>query len=606
MSEDANAAMQNARAQAWRRLARERQGNAHRRSAFCALAGLIAALLFGSLAALAWCALVGVVYLIDLKIWRWAENATASQPQANLYGWVFFQALTACGLGPILWFEGGENGKIVAAYYLAAGVFNALVTFKGHGKLLAIGLGTPIVLLSALPIIDFLAAGGGDAALLVPLLGAVVLGLFCLSMWRALSSGEEARIAEHSEALANRVKADEEAEEHGRLLGMVERELRAPLQALSIAMAKLTTLEVSEKARVDLRAAQDAAEVLNLAVGDLSTLSTLQAGGLRTSPSRTEPRALAAALSDAWRAQAHAKWIELFVDVSPAVPEAVELDARRISQVLHQLLANAIRFTRQGGVRLRVDAAQGRDGDGLWIAFTVSDTGPGMEPARLAEVLAPGRRVGLAAKRGFGLGTAISATVAEAMGGRLTGRSVTGQGTAFSLVVPTRALEPGEHPEDSASDAQAFKKPLSILVVDDHAATRRLATVFLSETAAQVAIASSGSQALEMMAEQTFDIVLTDLLMPGMDGYAFAARMRKLGERCRGVGLVAYSADTGAWDIGRAADAGIDGFVAKPFTPSSLLTEIARVAALKATLHNVCGEPPRVGSTTGAALPRSA
>jgi CheY-like chemotaxis protein len=273
--------------------------------------------------------------------------------------------------------------------------------------------------------------------------------------------------------------------------------------------------------------------------------------------------------------------LELFVDVNPATPEAVALDAKRVSQVLHQLLANAVRFTRQGGVRLQVDAAPGRDGQGVWIAFSVSDTGPGVDAERLAEVLAPGDRVARAATRGYGLGTAISACVAEALGGRLTARSAAGQGTAFSLVIPTRALAPGEQPENEGLAQKRSQKPLSILVVDDHAATRRLASVFLAETAAKVTTASNGRHALEVWAKEPFDVVLTDLMMPDMDGFALASALRAQGEAGARVPIVAFSAEGALWDTARAQAAGLDGFVSKPLTPSSLFKEIERAVALR-------------------------
>jgi CheY-like chemotaxis protein len=190
------------------------------------------------------------------------------------------------------------------------------------------------------------------------------------------------------------------------------------------------------------------------------------------------------------------------------------------------------------------------------------------------------------------------------MGGRLTARSVTGQGSSFSLIIPTRALAQGEDPQVAAAAPAAQRKPLSILVVDDHAATRRLAAVFLSEAASHVATASSGDQALAMLAQERFDVVLTDLLMPQMDGYALAGAIRALGPQAGGgVPVVAYSAESAAWDTGRAQSLGIMGFVAKPFTPSSLFGALASAfAAAQAEDDQDCGAPPRGGTAAGEGL----
>ncbi len=583
MSETATAAVLDTRLRAWRRLAQDRVENAPKRTLFCIAAGMIASLLFQSSFALVWCGVVGAAYLVDVKVWSWAQTRVSAGPTRGLELWVFVQALVACGLGPVLWFEGGNPGKVVAAYFLAAGVFNALATFKTDVRLLAVALSAPTAVLIAMPILDYFASPASvrEMTVLIPLLGALVLAFFCMSIWRGLSAHEETWIAEQFEALAQKARADKEMDAREQLLGMVERELRAPLQALRAATRKLVLLPVGDGVRPYVRTAHDAGEVLNLIVGDLAALSSLQAGGLRTEPTRTNPRALAESLAEAWRGQAQDKWLELFVDVTPATPEAVALDATRVSQVLHHLLGNAVRYTRQGGVRLRVDAAPGQGDNGLWLAFSVSDTGPGIAPDRLTEMLRAGDRVAQAAGRGFGLATAVSACVAEAMGGRLSGSSVVGQGAAFSLVVPTRALAPGEEPGDAAGVARPEPKPLAILVVDDHAATRRLASIFLAETAAKVTTASSGEHALAAMAQERFDVVLTDLMMPGMDGYGLAAAIRAQGERGAAMPIVGFSADSGAWDTARAAAVGLDGFVAKPFTPSSLFQEISKVMALR-------------------------
>jgi signal transduction histidine kinase/ActR/RegA family two-component response regulator len=595
------APMLDARAMAWRRLASDRIANAHRRSVFCLISGVIAAGLFQSWVPVAWCGLVALAYAIDLQVWRRVQVMVAPQATAALFAWVFVQAFIATGLGPIVWLVGGNAGKVVAAYFLSAGIFNALATFKGDRRMLAIGVGAPLILLFALPIFDFVAATNKDATLLIPLLGAVVLGLFSFSIWKGVTEGEDTRVAEQTAALEERARADEAAESQARLLGTVERELRAPLQALTTATAKLMQLEAPAETKRQLRAAHDAGEVLSLAVSDLSALSSLQAGSLRTKPARVDPRALAEALADSWRGQAQAKWIELFVDVSPGMPEAVALDGRRVSQVLHQLLANSVRFTRHGGVRLRVETAAGRDGQALWIAFTVSDTGPGIDPQRLAEVVSPGDRIGRATARGYGLGTAISACVAEAMGGQLKARSVIGQGTSFSLVVPTRALAPGEEVEGEGHSDEPPRKAWSILVVDDNAASRRLASVFLNEIATHVATASAGERALAILARETFDLVLMDLRMPGMDGYALAGTIRGMTGPGRDVPIVAYSAEASMWDLESARAAGIGGFVAKPFTPSTLFAEITRVVGLRhAGQAGGCDAPPRGAKAAGA------
>jgi signal transduction histidine kinase/ActR/RegA family two-component response regulator len=510
-------------------------------------------------------------YPADRWVWRLAREQRLTATSLELRAWVFFQSSLVCSLGPMLWFTGGEAGKILAAFYVSAGLLNALTTFKGNGPLLLIGVFTPLLQMTLLPIAAFAFAGEARTLdMIYPLLGPVVFGAFCVSIWKGLAEGEESRIAEHSAAIANLERAEEEGDARAHLFQMVERELRAPLQALSAAARRVSAAALPAEVRSQARTLEDAAAVMATVLTDLQALSTLQAGGLRITPVATDPAALVNALADAWRPVARDKWLEVFVDIGPSVPANVAVDAVRISQVVHHLLANAVRFTRQGGVRLRLEASA-LEGTEVLLAFTVTDTGPGMTAERLTDLLAPGDRLGRAASRGYGLSLALCAEVAEAMGGRLKAWSVEGQGSVFSLVAPVRVLAPEDTLAAPAAATAAEALSRKVLIVDDSAATRRLAKVFLQEAGHRAITASSGSQALQALRQEHFDAIITDLRMPGMDGLAFARAVRARPERYGEAPILAFSADHDQWDAPAVRAAGVQGFLTKPFTPSSLL-----------------------------------
>lgn len=570
------------RAQAWQRLVQDRYENAKRRTIFALVSGLVGALLFFEVATLLWCLAVMAAYPVDRRVWRSARDGRLTETSAALRTWVFVQSSLVCSLGPMLWFTGGEAGKILAAFYVSAGLLNALTTFKPNGPLLLIGVFTPLLQMTLLPIAAFALAGEARTAeMLYPILGPLVFAAFCASIWKGLVEGEKSRIAEHSATIAELERAEEEGDTRSRLFQLVERELRAPLQALSAAARRVSAASLPPEVRSQARTVEDAAAVMSAVLTDLQALSTLQAGGLRITPTATDPAALVTALAEAWRTVARDKWLELFVDISPNVPANVAVDAVRVSQVVHHLLANAVRFTRQGGVRLRLEASAA-EGPEIMLAFTVADTGPGMAADRLTALLAPGDRLSRAADRGFGLSLALCATVAEAMGGRLQARSIEGQGTVFSLVAPVRVLAVDEILAAPAPADRAEPLSLKVLIVDDSAATRRLATVFLQEAGCRAVTASSGPQALQALQQETFDAIITDLRMPGMDGLSFARAVRAAPERYGGAPIVAFSADHDQWDAAAVRAAGVQGFLAKPFTPSSLLSALEEAIAAAA------------------------
>lgn len=567
-----------ARAETWLRLVGERYENTKRRTLFAVLSGLVATILFQEVAILLWSAAVMATYPVDRWVWRMAREERFLATSIWLRAWVFVQSSLVCSLAAMLWLLGGEAGKILAAFYFSAGLLNALTTLKSNGALLLIGLATPLLQMVLLPIIEFAIAGEGRSLeILYPLLGPLVFGAFCATIWKGLAAVEEGRVAAHSAAMAQLVRAEEESDVRTRLLQMVERELHAPLQALSAAAKRVAAAQLPPEVRSQARTVQDAAVVMTTVLTDLQALSTLQAGGLRVAPVATDPAGLVTALAEAWRPMAREKWLELFVDVGPSVPPVVAVDAVRVSQVVHHLLANAVRFTRQGGVRLRVEANAAAGDREMLLAFTVADTGPGMPEERLEDLLAPGDRLGRAAARGYGLSLALCAEVAEAMGGRLKARTIEGQGCVFSLVTPVRVLSSPEEqtaPEAVTAKAQARK----VLIVDDNAATRRLAAIFLQEAGHHITTAATGAQALTLLAQERFDAIVTDLHMPGMDGLSLARAIRAAPGRFGAAPILAFSADHDQTDAAMVRTAGVQGFLAKPFTPSSLLL------ALQATM----------------------
>jgi len=207
-------------------------------------------------------------------------------------------------------------------------------------------------------------------------------------------------------------------------------ELRTPMQALIGAAEHLRRVAATPQARAHIAMLAQAGEVLKLVLDDLSDLDRLENGQLRIDAKHADPREIVRGVVAAFKPAAQDKEIELFLDIAGDVPALVEIDPLRVRQVLFNLVANAVRYTTHGGVRVTLRAHPSADGRAK-LAFSVADTGAGMSRAQLATVFGRGRLS--AGGEGPGLGLSISLRLAKLMGGHLQARSELGQGSMFSF-----------------------------------------------------------------------------------------------------------------------------------------------------------------------------
>ena len=245
-------------------------------------------------------------------------------------------------------------------------------------------------------------------------------------------------------------------------------------------------------------------------------------------------------------------------------------DRSRVDQIVGHLLDNAVKFTERGDVICRL--GPGPDGEGL--LFEILDTGPGFGNSDPKDWLEPFQQADGSTTRshgGAGLGLAISSRLAQLMGGTLTIKARQSAGLAVTLVLP---LAVGfREPVDQVSERST---PLRVLVVDDNAVNRKLASVVMERGGHEAVQASDGAQAVEAVERSPFDVILMDVQMPVMDGFEATRQIRDL-ERLRGAARVPILAVTaGAFEGGRerCRRAGMDGFLAKPVSFDSLLASV--------------------------------
>ncbi|WP_293907731.1 PAS domain S-box protein [Phenylobacterium sp.] len=355
-------------------------------------------------------------------------------------------------------------------------------------------------------------------------------------------------------------------------LANMSHEIRTPLTAI-IGFSSLLSArsDLPETAVQQVKRVSGASKALLVIVDDVLDFSKLEAGQMTISP---RPVAIAELAQDAlamFAPQAEAKSLRLAFDAGPPAPALVLIDPDRLRQVLFNLLGNAIKFTDQGVVSLRM--AYDRNSEVL--GFEVADTGSGMNATQCAQLFQRFSQVDASATRrhgGTGLGLAICKALTEAMGGGISVTSQPESGSTFRVRIGA--------PMVAAIDPEAVSEPgillsgVRVLIADDNAANRELARIHLVRQGAEVTTADGGAQAIAFAAQAPFDVILLDLRMPGLDGVAALARIRGQDGPNQDVPILAFTA--GVADAASRELNGFDGVIAKPIAASDMILALVR------------------------------
>ena len=370
-------------------------------------------------------------------------------------------------------------------------------------------------------------------------------------------------------------------------LATVSHELRNPLNAIlgwSRVLTEDPDLDLGERGRKGLDVILRNAKAQVQLVEDILEVSRIVTGKLRIAVAPFELAKVVEAAVETMRPAAQAKRVALVVDVDVAV-RSIVADEDRIQQILWNLLSNAMKFTPTGG---QVTAKAWLEGGAVMLRVT--DTGEGIAPDFLPFVFDRFRQFdGSTTRRhaGLGLGLAIVRHLAELHGGAVHANSLgLGRGASFTVVLPitpSAALQIPDAPAPTSSDLRrapvAHAKPLvdvHILVLDDDVDMRDLIAMILEDAGALVATVGTVSAAMSTLLSARPHVAISDLAMPGEDGYAFAERVRAE-PTLRGVPLVAMTAYTRIEDRQRVLAAGFDRHVPKPIEPDQLVLAINEV-----------------------------
>ena len=370
-----------------------------------------------------------------------------------------------------------------------------------------------------------------------------------------------------------RAKAEAAAAVKGEFLANMSHELRTPITSI-LGFTRLASWQkdLSEESRGYVERIADAGRALLVTVNDILDFSSLEAGKvvIRSEPVRIEP--LCRSTLGLFDLQAQSKSLDLKFENGCEKDLAVEVDPDRLGQLLLNLIGNAIKFTDQGAVELRMahDAAR------AILRIEVRDTGPGIAPDLVGRLFARFSQVDGSLSRargGTGLGLAICKGLVKAMGGEIGVKSRPGKGSCFWLEIPapvTKAPDVAPAPDQAPSP----NVMADVLVVDDHAANRLLAKVILTMAGAKVWEAESGEQAVSMARQRPFDVILMDLRMPGLDGLGALKRIREGQGLNRSASILDFTADADTRAAERLIAQGFQGMAPKPIEPDELVAMV--------------------------------
>ena len=392
----------------------------------------------------------------------------------------------------------------------------------------------------------------------------------------------EAVNAELQKANADLRAAMERAEVANRaksaFLASMSHELRTPLNAvLGYTQILKRDKTLTPMQMTGLSTIQQGGQHLLALINDVLDLSRVEAGKMDFHPKPVRLAELLAVLADIMRVRAEQKHLHFELDMAGGLPAVVSVDETRLRQVLLNLLGNAVKFTDRGSVRLRVTPVEeGRSAGMARLRFEVIDQGIGIAADQQEAIFRPFEQVGDVSRRagGTGLGLAISRQLVQLMGGELKVDSAPGRGSRFWFEV---ALPLADVPEPVASDervATGYAGPRkTILVVDDVATNRALLRDLLGSLGFRTMEAETGAGALQQAQAAHPDLVLLDMMMPGMDGIETMKRLRADTRTAR-LPVLMISASSTPEEEERSLEVGANGFLAKPVNEHDLLREI--------------------------------
>lgn len=374
---------------------------------------------------------------------------------------------------------------------------------------------------------------------------------------------------------AARKRADSAAQAKASFLANMSHEIRTPMNGVLGVAALLSETNLTGQQREYVSLIQSSAATLLRVLNDVLEVVKAESGSLKLQTGPFDLCAISRETMLLLKPQAEAKGLEAEFEWDGRLERMRLGDGVRVTQILHNLVGNAVKYTRAGKIGLKIEA----DGEG--VCLRVWDTGEGLpEELRTGvfEKFTRGRQHEAAGIEGTGLGLYICSQLVRLMGGRIEVESEHGQGTEFRIHLP---LKPAEAPAPAVAGAEEGPPregavTRKVLLVEDNRVNQLVASQMLSKLGCAVTIASSGEEAIEIARQEGFDLVLMDCRLPGIDGFQAASTIRADQESRSRVPIIALTASAHESDRKRCIEAGMDDHIGKPVDLIALRQALAK------------------------------
>jgi len=385
-------------------------------------------------------------------------------------------------------------------------------------------------------------------------------------------------MAQRQELKAAQVKAEQASEAKSAFLATMSHEIRTPLNGM-LGMAQ--ALGASQLPAGDAEKVEtiiESGDMLMTILNDVLDISKISAAQMELSKVPGDLGQLVSQTYKLFSAQAEDKNLEFTLSISPDLPAALCFDPVRVRQCLTNLVSNAIKFTKEGRVSIKVFAKESDDHNKT-LCLQVTDTGLGMTEDTRQRVFSPFIQADSSISRKFGgtgLGLAITHELAHMMDGDIAVQSTLGEGSCFTFTFKAELAKekPAANKKRPASTSKMDLSDRKLLLVDDSAINRKVISTLLSATGIAITEAENGQEALDHLYASDFDLVLLDMHMPVLNGPQTIAHIRKCDEGWTDIPVIAVTADAMLGDRERYLAMGLDGYITKPIDQRMLFVSL--------------------------------
>jgi signal transduction histidine kinase/ActR/RegA family two-component response regulator len=522
----------------------------------------------------------------------WVERKVAARTGKS-FGFVFTSVALVTGAfwaaaPAIAWFSGKPFGEPLAIAFLCSGYLLVFTQLR-NSPVRALMISTPYTLVSVAIAVS--AWGRPQFWAFLGVLPFVYAGLAVHVLLSQIAQAKLTAFQDRQQRLMDEVeqardRADAANAAKTAFLGVISHELRTPMNGVLGAAQLLDATDLTDEQRNLIGIIRNSGDNLLGLLNEILDHAKIEAGRLDIEAIPFELDELLGRVFNTWGARAGEKQLAYRLERTGDTPWTVLSDPTRLTQILHNLISNALKFTTEGGVDVRIDCERIAD-DRARMRFSVVDTGPGISGEDAGRLFQPFTQLDVSTTRRFGgtgLGLSIARKLARMMEGDLSVTSELGRGSTFTLefeaevVAWMRPEETETQAADETEDLEAVDfRPMKVLVVEDHPINRLILETWLTTAGHSCVSAENGELAVEACAVEAFDLVLMDVNMPVMDGLTATRTIRGANGPNQRTTIVVLSASAHADDHKAGLEAGADTYLNKP-------VEFGRLAKLMDTV----------------------